>query len=270
MPIESVRTVHLAAEQEAASRRRRQRAMDKARHAIGRMSWVRLGGGMAFTHDGYPLEVLTSLLASFARRHGVHVYLEPGEAIVTQPTDLVVTVLTSSRTRWPPPSSIAPRKRTGWTPSSKTSRHRCAKPRPPARMSELKLFMDATICSIDSPRGRHDRCRRRESWDASSTRCRWVSPLRCPWDRPRRAIDVKAAARRTRWLRPALTPPPRRDRRPGREDGQGRCVPAALGDGIRCLNHACSAGVRLCSTGPHTVTELSLGWRWSRCPGTPA
>jgi hypothetical protein len=37
--------------------------MDQARHAIDRMSWVSLGGGVAFTHDGYPLDALASLLA---------------------------------------------------------------------------------------------------------------------------------------------------------------------------------------------------------------
>lgn len=60
---------------------------------LKRLRWVSLGGGVAFTSDGYPLEDLASLLRTFAEQHGVQVYLEPGEAIVTQTTDLVVTVL---------------------------------------------------------------------------------------------------------------------------------------------------------------------------------
>lgn len=60
---------------------------------LARLRWVSLGGGVAFTSDGYPLDSLAALLAEFARRHQVQVYLEPGEAIITKTTDLVVTVL---------------------------------------------------------------------------------------------------------------------------------------------------------------------------------
>jgi carboxynorspermidine decarboxylase len=57
------------------------------------LHWVSLGGGVAFTSDDYPLDALGALLRAFAERHRVQVYLEPGEAVVTQTTDLVVTVV---------------------------------------------------------------------------------------------------------------------------------------------------------------------------------
>lgn len=60
---------------------------------LDRMRWVSLGGGIAYTTDGYPLESFARLLKDFSRRHGVQVYLEPGEAVVTRTTDLIVTVL---------------------------------------------------------------------------------------------------------------------------------------------------------------------------------
>jgi carboxynorspermidine decarboxylase len=57
------------------------------------MQWVSLGGGVLFTADGYPLEQFGERLAQFADRHNVQLYLEPGEAVVSGTTDLVVTVL---------------------------------------------------------------------------------------------------------------------------------------------------------------------------------
>ena len=43
--------------------------------------------------DGYPWERLGEALRDFSRRHRVEVYLEPGEAVVSNTTDLVVTVV---------------------------------------------------------------------------------------------------------------------------------------------------------------------------------
>lgn len=60
---------------------------------LDQLSWVSLGGGVAFTSDGYPLEELGSLLKWFSEKHGVQVYLEPGEAVITKTTDLAVTVI---------------------------------------------------------------------------------------------------------------------------------------------------------------------------------
>jgi carboxynorspermidine decarboxylase len=61
--------------------------------ALSRLSWVSLGGGIHFTGDGYPLEAFCARLRQFAARHGVVVYLEPGEATITRTTTLEVTVL---------------------------------------------------------------------------------------------------------------------------------------------------------------------------------
>jgi len=62
-------------------------------HILERVDWVSLGGGIHFTGDGYPLDEFCDRLAAFSRRYGVQVYLEPGEAAVTDSTTLEVTVL---------------------------------------------------------------------------------------------------------------------------------------------------------------------------------
>src|SRR5262249_18601654 len=66
---------------------------DEFAFVLDRVRWVSLGGGVLFTADGYPLEHLAVALKDFADRHRVQVYLEPGEAVITKTTDLVVTVL---------------------------------------------------------------------------------------------------------------------------------------------------------------------------------
>ncbi|NUB46327.1 carboxynorspermidine decarboxylase [Fertoebacter nigrum] len=60
---------------------------------LGQVQWVSLGGGIHFTGDGYPLEALAARLKAFAERHGVQVYLEPGEAAITGAASLEVSVL---------------------------------------------------------------------------------------------------------------------------------------------------------------------------------
>lgn len=60
---------------------------------LKRMDWVSLGGGIYFTKEGYALERLCKVLKDFAERYAVQVYLEPGEAAITQSTELVTTVL---------------------------------------------------------------------------------------------------------------------------------------------------------------------------------
>src|SRR5262249_748462 len=66
---------------------------DEFAFVFDRVSWVSLGGGVSFTADGYPWERLGEALMGFSQRHHVQVYLEPGEAIVSNTTDLVVTVV---------------------------------------------------------------------------------------------------------------------------------------------------------------------------------
>ncbi|PMG92690.1 carboxynorspermidine decarboxylase [Vibrio breoganii] len=62
-------------------------------HYLDKMEWVSLGGGVFFTWPGYELEKLASALKVFSDKHGVQLYLEPGEAIITKTADLVVTVV---------------------------------------------------------------------------------------------------------------------------------------------------------------------------------
>jgi carboxynorspermidine decarboxylase len=66
---------------------------DRFEKVLEPMQWVSLGGGVLFTADGYPLEKFAGRLAQFADRHDVQLYVEPGEAVVSGTTDLVVTVL---------------------------------------------------------------------------------------------------------------------------------------------------------------------------------
>ncbi|MCT2541042.1 carboxynorspermidine decarboxylase [Sedimentimonas flavescens] len=60
---------------------------------LKKLKWVSLGGGIHFTGEGYPLEKLAARLRAFSERLGVQVYLEPGEASITQSTTLEVSVL---------------------------------------------------------------------------------------------------------------------------------------------------------------------------------
>ena len=60
---------------------------------LEKMEWVSIGGGIYFTKEGYPLERFCSVLKNFSGRHGVQVYLEPGEAAITGCCELVTTVL---------------------------------------------------------------------------------------------------------------------------------------------------------------------------------
>ncbi len=57
------------------------------------LGWISLGGGIHFTAEGYPLDAFCDRLQAFSQKYGVQVYLEPGEAAVTNSTTLEVTVL---------------------------------------------------------------------------------------------------------------------------------------------------------------------------------
>lgn len=60
---------------------------------LRRLSWLSLGGGISFTNEGYPLDAFCMQLQKFSKRHGLVLYLEPGEAAVKDSTSLVVSVL---------------------------------------------------------------------------------------------------------------------------------------------------------------------------------
>jgi carboxynorspermidine decarboxylase len=60
---------------------------------LEKLEWVSLGGGLYFTKDGYPVDRFCEKLKSFGKKFGVQVYLEPGEAAITNCAELVTTVL---------------------------------------------------------------------------------------------------------------------------------------------------------------------------------
>ena len=60
---------------------------------LKQLKWVSLGGGIHFTGEGYPIDRLATRLKAFSESLGVQVYLEPGEASITQTTTLEVSVL---------------------------------------------------------------------------------------------------------------------------------------------------------------------------------
>ena len=60
---------------------------------LKQLDWVSLGGGIHFTGEGYPLEKLAARLKVFSQTYDVQVYLEPGEASITQAATLETTVL---------------------------------------------------------------------------------------------------------------------------------------------------------------------------------
>jgi carboxynorspermidine decarboxylase len=60
---------------------------------LDKMEWVSLGGGLYFTRPGYPLSRFCDIMRNFAARHGVQIYLEPGESSITDCAELVTTVV---------------------------------------------------------------------------------------------------------------------------------------------------------------------------------
>lgn len=60
---------------------------------LEKLEWVSLGGGFYFTKDNYPVEKFAAKLKEFAGKHKVQIYLEPGEAAITNSAELVVSVL---------------------------------------------------------------------------------------------------------------------------------------------------------------------------------
>ncbi len=60
---------------------------------IPRMEWINFGGGHHITRSDYDVDSLIRLLIDFRERHGVELYLEPGEAIAINTGVLVAEVL---------------------------------------------------------------------------------------------------------------------------------------------------------------------------------
>jgi carboxynorspermidine decarboxylase len=65
----------------------------KYERVLNKVEWVSLGGGVYFTKSDYPLDKFCNKLRSFSEKYNVQVYLEPGEAAITNSCELVTTVL---------------------------------------------------------------------------------------------------------------------------------------------------------------------------------
>ena len=57
------------------------------------LKWVNFGGGHHITRPGYDVQRLCELVRRFKQRHGLEVYLEPGEAVALNAGVLVASVL---------------------------------------------------------------------------------------------------------------------------------------------------------------------------------
>ncbi|MGF1530560.1 MAG: carboxynorspermidine decarboxylase [Puniceicoccaceae bacterium] len=57
------------------------------------LAWVNFGGGHHITRAGYDRDLLVTTIANFRQKHGVEVYLEPGEAVALNAGVLVCSVL---------------------------------------------------------------------------------------------------------------------------------------------------------------------------------
>ena len=60
---------------------------------IPRLEWINFGGGHHISRPGYQIDALIAMLREFRERHGVELYLEPGEAIALNAGVLVAEVL---------------------------------------------------------------------------------------------------------------------------------------------------------------------------------
>ncbi|MBI1979388.1 MAG: carboxynorspermidine decarboxylase, partial [Elusimicrobia bacterium] len=60
---------------------------------LKKLEWVSLGGGHYFTKENYPIEKFAKKLKEFSDAFDVQIYLEPGEAAITNSASLVVKVL---------------------------------------------------------------------------------------------------------------------------------------------------------------------------------
>ena len=62
-------------------------------HLLPGLRWINMGGGHHITRPGYDVDRLVRVVSEFRERHGVDVYLEPGEAVALNTGVLVASVL---------------------------------------------------------------------------------------------------------------------------------------------------------------------------------
>lgn len=66
---------------------------EKFSYLFSQVEWISLGGGIHFTADHYPINSLAKRLKYFSEKYNILIYLEPGEASITNSTTLEVSVL---------------------------------------------------------------------------------------------------------------------------------------------------------------------------------
>jgi carboxynorspermidine decarboxylase len=66
---------------------------DKFGRFFNRIKWINFGGGHHITRKGYDIDLLSTLIKDFKKRHPLEVYLEPGEAIALNAGVLETSVL---------------------------------------------------------------------------------------------------------------------------------------------------------------------------------
>jgi carboxynorspermidine decarboxylase len=66
---------------------------NRYKHVLKYCKWVSLGGGLYFTKPDYPLNIFCKKIKGFSEKFDIQVYLEPGESVITDSTELVCTVL---------------------------------------------------------------------------------------------------------------------------------------------------------------------------------
>ena len=60
---------------------------------LSQVKWVNFGGGHLVTSPGYDIDRLCRVITDFRKKHGVDVYMEPGEAVALNAGILLATVL---------------------------------------------------------------------------------------------------------------------------------------------------------------------------------
>ena len=64
---------------------------------FNKIKWVNFGGGHHITRKDYDVELLIATIKKFREKHGLDVYLEPGEAVALNAGYLVTTVLETAK-----------------------------------------------------------------------------------------------------------------------------------------------------------------------------
>lgn len=86
--------IHALCEQDFAPLSRIWAAVEpKLARLLGDVKWINLGGGHHVTRADYQIDALVAFVNTLAERHGVQVYLEPGEAVALDAGILIGEVL---------------------------------------------------------------------------------------------------------------------------------------------------------------------------------